>query len=182
VTVALVPERLLPTVTLSLAMGAQRMAARHGLVRRLESVETLGSTTFICTDKTGTLTRNEMAVIQVWTPAGGADIAGSGYDPTVPVDVTPGVLAPLRRISQAAADARPGRAVQRDGSWVAQGDPMEAAIDVLARRLHSLVPRWDATSSTAPCFGSGAVSGASGPDAPRTSPNPSRRSGSTFSR
>jgi len=85
VTVALVPEGLLPTVTLSLAHGAQRMAARQALIRRLESVETLGSTTFTCTDKTGTLTRNEMTVVEVWTPRGASQIPGSGYDPTVPL-------------------------------------------------------------------------------------------------
>lgn len=81
VTVALAPEGLLPTVTLSLARAAQRMARRDTLVRRLESVETLGATTFICTDKTGTLTRNEMSVFRVWTVAGVVEVSGAGYAP-----------------------------------------------------------------------------------------------------
>ena len=135
VTVALVPEGLLPTVTLSLAMGAQRMADRHALIRRLESVETLGSTTFICTDKTGTLTRNEMAVVEVWTPAGSAVVAGSGYDPTPALTVDETVLPSFERIGRAAVRCSTGRAVRHDGQWVAQGDPMEAAIDTFAGRL-----------------------------------------------
>ncbi len=135
VCVALVPEGLLPTVTLSLAVGAQRMAARHALVRRLESVETLGSTTFICTDKTGTLTRNEMEVVQAWTPSGTADICGIGYEPIGTIEADTSAMPALAALALAAARCSRGRAVQRNGVWAAEGDPMEAALDTFARRL-----------------------------------------------
>ncbi len=81
VIVALVPEGLLPTLSLSLAMSATRMARRGALVRRLESVETLGSTTVICTDKTGTITTNQMTVKALILPDSRYVVTGSGYDP-----------------------------------------------------------------------------------------------------
>lgn len=135
VTVALVPEGLLPTVTLSLAIGAQRMAARGALVRRLESVETLGSTTFICTDKTGTLTQNEMSVVEAWTPRGRVSVQSSGYDPTGTFHAEPTLLPFLRELASAAALHSNGKAVLREGRWTAQGNPLEVALDVFAQRL-----------------------------------------------
>ncbi|OBB69115.1 cation-transporting P-type ATPase [Mycobacterium sp. 852014-50255_SCH5639931] len=136
VTVALVPEALLPTVTLSLAWGSEQMAKRQILVRNLEAVETLGSTTFICTDKTGTLTRNQMTVVEAWSPAGSLAIDGAGYGPTARLTwSSPIAEEPIRRLALAGERCSTGYAEEVDGQWRAHGDPMEAALDTFARRL-----------------------------------------------
>ena len=139
VTVAVVPSGMLPALTLSLAVGAQRMAARDALIRNLESVETLGSTTFVCTDKTGTLTRNEMSIVEVWTTTDRLSVPSSGYEPdTDGIDdllQDPTMRCEVMHLVTAALECSTGRIAEVDGRWTPQGDPMEAAIDCLARRL-----------------------------------------------
>ncbi len=140
VIVALVPEGLLPTLSLSLAMSATRMANRGALVRRLESVETLGSTTVICTDKTGTVTTNQMTARAIVLPGGRYSATGSGYEPSGTILAEGGrplseeERADVQRLLHAAALCGDARVEQQDGRWRCTGDPTEGALLVLARK------------------------------------------------
>ena len=135
--VAFVPEGLLPTVTLSLAMATQRMAGRNALVKRLSAVETLGSTTVICTDKTGTLTQNEMTVREAFVLAGTVEFTGVGYAPggtmhgVDPAGAAGADVALLLTVGSLACNAR---LVEADGRWAVLGDPTEAAVEVACRK------------------------------------------------
>jgi P-type Ca2+ transporter type 2C len=138
--VAFVPEGLLPTVTLSLAMATQRMARRQALVKRLSAVETLGSTTVICTDKTGTLTANELTVRALVLAGARLDLSGTGYDPVGdlsldgrPVPAASADVLELLRTGMLANDARIER--REDGAARVLGDPTEAALLVAAAKV-----------------------------------------------
>ena len=132
VMVALVPEGLPATLSVSLAIGVRRMAARNALVKRLLAVEALGSTTVICTDKTGTLTQAEMTVTRVWTPGGEFPVTGVGYAPVGDVGGGADVAAVLR-IAALCSNARvlpPSDA----GGWRVLGDTTEGALIVAAAK------------------------------------------------
>ena len=131
VIVANVPEGLLPTVTLSLALATQRMARRNAIVRRLSSVETLGCTTVVCTDKTGTLTTNEMTVRRLWTPDRTLDVEGVGYRPDEQLRPPDAAVLELVRAGALCNDATLERT---DGTWRVIGDPTEGALLTLAHK------------------------------------------------
>ena len=140
--VAFIPEGLLPTVTLSLAMAVQRMSKRNALVKKLSSVEALGSTTVICTDKTGTLTQNEMTVNHLWTCDREYEVSGVGYAPKGEIlcgkdkwEATDNEE--LRLLVSGGALCSNARLVEPDeesGRYTVLGDPTEACLLVSAQK------------------------------------------------
>jgi P-type Ca2+ transporter type 2C len=138
--VAAVPEGLPAVVTAVLSIGVQRMARRQAIVRHLAAVETLGSASVIASDKTGTLTKNEMTVRIVVTASGRVTFGGSGYAPDGEVRredgtaIDPGLRFELERALAAADRANNAVVEERDGRWTVQGDPTEGALLVAARK------------------------------------------------
>ncbi|MDH5459108.1 MAG: HAD-IC family P-type ATPase, partial [Nitrospinota bacterium] len=135
--VAVVPEALPAVVTISLAIGVQRMAKRNALMRHLPTVETLGSTSVICSDKTGTLTRDEMTVRKIWIGGRRIDVTGTGYEPKGTFSAGQEqneIFHPLTEFLRAAVLASDARLVEVDGDWDIKGDPTEGALVVAAAK------------------------------------------------
>jgi len=141
--VSMVPEGLPVAMTIALAVGMQRMARRRAIVRRLSAVETLGSTSIICSDKTGTLTKNEMTVTRLWLPGGKQfEVSGVGYEPRGEIDTegrpaNPSSDAGLGELLEAAVLCNDAQVLAPDGvasSWRALGDPTEAALITLGMK------------------------------------------------
>jgi potassium/sodium efflux P-type ATPase len=142
--VAAVPEGLPAVLSVVLALGVQRMARRRAIVKKLSSVETLGSASVICSDKTGTLTRNEMTIEKVVTPSGEVDVTGSGYRPDGEIQLNgrrlddPVLLDEVRAVLVGGSLANDAALREENDEWTIQGDPTEAAFLVAEAKVDGL--------------------------------------------
>jgi Ca2+-transporting ATPase len=143
--VGAIPEGLPAVVTVALALGVRRMAARGAIIRRLPAVETLGSTTVICSDKTGTLTRNEMTVKALWTPVDGlVRVGGVGYEPSGAFTTHDGehtLTDANHRLLEDAALCNDATLTEDASQYSIDGDPTEGALVVVAEKAGIDVPR-----------------------------------------
>ncbi|HEX9085947.1 MAG TPA: cation-translocating P-type ATPase [Arthrobacter sp.] len=145
--VAAVPEGLPAILSVVLAIGVQNMAKRKAVVKELHSVETLGSASVIASDKTGTLTRNEMTICRITTASGRVELTGVGYRPEGSVlrdgqEVRdPALLQETRMVLAGGSFANNAQLREHDGEWEIQGDPTEAAFLVAARKLEGVTDR-----------------------------------------
>ena len=135
--VGIVPEGLPAVITITLAIGVRRMALRKAVIRKLPAVETLGATSVICTDKTGTLTRNEMTARRVLTAGDDIEISGSGYAPEGALEAPPGDgedLEAAMAVIRCGLLCNDAALWRTDGQWIVNGDPMEGALIALAMK------------------------------------------------
>lgn len=149
-TVAAIPEGLPAVLTITLAVGVQAMARRHAIVRRLPAIETLGSVSVICTDKTGTLTRNEMMVVALTTADHVYSVSGSGYAPTgniclADAEIDPADHKPLIELAEVATFCNDAVLQDHPDGWKVEGDPMEGALHALAGKIAEAAPFGDRT-------------------------------------
>jgi len=148
--VAAIPEGLPAVLTITLAVGVQAMARRNAIVRRLPAIETLGSVSVICTDKTGTLTRNEMMVASVVTPEHVFALDGAGYEPKGVIRLNENAVKGrdhliLEELGRSAALCNDASLSEQEGVWTVEGDPMEGALLALSAKIGLDIRREAAT-------------------------------------